>query len=164
MGPCRPLVGAESRSRPKLGRLPRPAGSGWRIVPPERHASFWMLTGRGVMDGPITLRLGVLVAGLDETIDLVARYLDERLLAVGAGDGTVRWTGDAPADRLRTLRLEAATRELPLTLERAPWDLRRSLGHFGAYREGVARLTHQLRGEFDPGNRFAVPLEGPPGE
>ena len=54
----------------------------------------------------------------------------------------------------------AAEREIPLTLERAPWDFRHALGHFGAYREGVGRLVAKLRSTFDPAPTFAVALEG----
>ena len=38
-----------------------------------------------------------------------------------------------------------------MTLERAPWAVRRALGHFGAYREGVGQLVGRLRETFDPG-------------
>ena len=31
-----------------------------------------------------------------------------------------------------------------MTLERAPWPIRRALGHFGAYREGVGKIVGPL--------------------
>ena len=31
-----------------------------------------------------------------------------------------------------------------MTLERAPWAVRRALGHFGAYREGVGQIVGRL--------------------
>jgi hypothetical protein len=73
----------------------------------------------------------------------------------------MRWAGDATADSVRTLRRLAAEREVPLTLERAPWALRQAVGHFGAYREGVGPLVTQLREVFDPGGRLVVAMDGP---
>ena len=72
----------------------------------------------------------------------------------------IRWTGDAPVERLRAVRRAAAAREIPMTLERAPWPVRRALGHFGAYREGVGQLVGRLRETFDPGQCLQVALEG----
>jgi hypothetical protein len=76
----------------------------------------------------------------------------------------LRWSGEGPVDALREVRHLAAEREIPLTLERAPWPLRSTLGHFGAYREGVGRLVSKLRSTFDPDPTFAVALEGGPDE
>ena len=64
--------------------------------------------------------------------------------------GTARWAGDTSADRLIKLRRTLAAREVPLTLERAPWSVRSVVGHFGAYREGVGPLVAGLRKPFDP--------------
>jgi hypothetical protein len=47
-----------------------------------------------------------------------------------------------------------------MTLERAPWPVRRALGHFGAYREGVGQIVGRLRDTFDPGQCLNVALEG----
>jgi hypothetical protein len=47
-----------------------------------------------------------------------------------------------------------------MTLERASWAVRRSVGHFGAYREGVGQLVGRLRGTFDPRLTLSVALEG----
>jgi hypothetical protein len=115
---------------------------------------------RGSLGGPITIRLGVLGDGVDETMDLVAHDLDEGLLSAGPGSGMIRWTGDAPIERLRGVRRAAAGREIPMTIERAPWPLRRAMGHFGAYREGVGQLVGRLRDSFDPGQCLSVALEG----
>ncbi len=70
----------------------------------------------------------------------------------------IRWTGNAPIERLRGVRRIAAGREIPMTLERAPWPLRRAMGHFGAYREGVGQLVGRLRDSFDPGQCLSVAL------
>jgi hypothetical protein len=108
---------------------------------------------------PITVRFGVLTDGLDDLLDLVTRDLSEGLITAGAGGG-LRWSGLADAERLRTLRRILAEREIPVTLERAPWAVRRELGHFGAYREGVGQLVSGLRDSFDPGHILNVTLEG----
>ncbi|MGH7559735.1 MAG: FAD-binding oxidoreductase [Gemmatimonadales bacterium] len=127
---------------------------------PERAASFWPTVGRAAQGGPIGLRLGVFPDGLDEIIDLLAIRLDVGLVAAGPGRGQLRWSGAGTPEAIRGLRRVTAEREIPLTLERAPWEARRAVGHFGAYREGVARLVSKLRATFDPDPTFAVALEG----
>jgi hypothetical protein len=102
----------------------------------------------------------VLGDGVDDTIDLLAHELDEGLVSAGAGQGMIRWTGNSTVDRVRALRRAAAAREIPMTLERAPWTARRALGHFGAYREGVGKIVGRLRETFDPGQCLNVALEG----
>jgi hypothetical protein len=49
-----------------------------------------------------------------------------------------------------------------MTVERAPWEIRREIGHFGAYREGVGQLVSKLRETFDPKGSLQVALEGQP--
>jgi hypothetical protein len=89
--------------------------------------------------------------------------LDVGLVAGGAGStGGIRWRGAAGVAALRSLRRTAATREIPMTLERAPWALRQAVGHFGAYREGVNQLVGRLRGTFDPSSVLNVALESEP--
>ena len=82
-----------------------------------------LLGGRGPRQpgGADHVRLGVLADGVDEMMDLVAHDLDEGLLSAGPGAGMIRWTGDAPIERLRGVRRAAASREIPMTIERAPW-------------------------------------------
>jgi glycolate dehydrogenase FAD-binding subunit len=147
-------VQADVRQLGSLGDLT------WAPLPADRTAAFWGVAARGTLGGPITIRLGVLGDGVDEVIDLLAHDLDEGLISAGAGLGMIRWTGDAPLERLRALRRAAASREIPMTLERAPWAMRRALGHFGAYREGVGKIVGRLRGTFDPGQCLTVALEG----
>jgi glycolate oxidase FAD binding subunit len=154
------FVGTEAAVQADVRRLGSQRGLTWTSLPAERTAAFWSVAARGSLGGPITLRLGVLGDGVDEAIDLLAHDLDEGLVSAGAGHGMIRWTGDAPLDRLRRLRRAAASREIPMTLERAPWALRRALGHFGAYREGVGQIVGRLRGTFDPGQCLSVALEG----
>jgi hypothetical protein len=102
--------------------------------------------------------------GLDELLDLLHQEVGEGLVSAGAGTGSVRWSGTAGADRIRELRRLTASREIPLTLERAPWELRRRLGHFGAYREGVGLLVGRLREAFDPNTRLQIAIEGADGD
>jgi FAD/FMN-containing dehydrogenase len=154
------FVGTDAGVQADVRRLASESDLNWVPLPADRTAAFWSVAARGSLGGPITLRLGVLGDGVDETIDLLAHDLDEGLVSAGAGQGMIRWTGDAPLERLRALRRAAASREIPMTLERAPWPVRRALGHFGAYREGVGTLVGRLRGTFDPGQCLNVALEG----
>jgi glycolate oxidase FAD binding subunit len=154
------FVGTDAGVQADVRRLGSEGELNWAPLPADRTAAFWSVAARGSLGGPITLRLGVLGDGVDETIDLLAHDLDEGLVSAGAGQGMIRWTGDAALDRLRAVRRAAASREIPMTLERAPWPIRRALGHFGAYREGVGTLVGRLRGTFDPGQCLNVALEG----
>jgi FAD/FMN-containing dehydrogenase len=154
------FAGTDAAVQAGVRRLGAQGEPVWQPLPADRTAAFWGLVARGSLGGPITLRLGVLGDGVDETIDLLAHDLDEGLVSAGAGAGMIRWTGDAPVERLRAVRRAAASREIPMTLERAPWPLRRVLGHFGAYREGVGQLVGRLRDSFDPGHSLSVALEG----
>lgn len=154
------FVGTDAAVQADVRRLGSGGGLEWQPLPADRTAAFWSVAARGTLGGPITLRLGVLGDGVDDTIDLLAHDLDEGLVSAGAGQGMIRWTGDAPVDRIRALRRAAAAREIPMTLERAPWSVRRALGHFGAYREGVGKIVGRLRDTFDPGQCLNVALEG----
>src|SRR3954471_4909074 len=154
------FVGTDAAVQADVRRLAAESELTWQPLASEKTAAFWGLVARGSLGGPITLRLGVLGDGVDETIDLLSHDLDEGLVSAGAGLGMIRWTGDAPVEQLRSLRRAAAAREIPMTLERAPWPVRRALGHFGAYREGVGKLVGRLRDTFDPGQCLNVALEG----
>lgn len=154
------LLGTAEGTAAEAERLRAAAPLAWTERPAEAAASLFRTVARAFAQPPVTVRLGVLLDGLDETIDLVAQHLDEAMLSAGAGSGTLRWTGTAEAAALHDLRRVLAAREIPLTLERAPWMLRRATGHFGAYREGVGTLVTRLRESFDPGARIQVALEG----
>jgi glycolate oxidase FAD binding subunit len=132
----------------------------WSELDADRAHAFWHLVTHAGSGVTVTLRLGVLAPGLDELLDLVGQQLDEGLIWAGASQGGLRWAGDAAPDRIRTLRNLAAAREVPLTLERAPWAMRQAIGHFGAYREGVGPLVAQLRQVFDPSGRLVVAMDG----
>jgi FAD/FMN-containing dehydrogenase len=154
------LLGPDEAVQADIRTLPEESGISWEPLPPERCSAFWALTARAALSGLVTLRMGALSAGLDDTIDLLAHDLDEGLLSAGAGDGMLRWTGETTPERIRRFRGAAAAREIPLTIERAPWSVRHAVGHFGAYREGVGRLVERLRQTYDPGLRLSVALEG----
>lgn len=154
------FLGGEASVRSEVQRLPVRGGITWTPLPADRTHAFWTLAARAALGGPVTIRLSALPPSLDDTLDLVAHDLDEGLLSAGAGEGTIRWTGEATPDRLRNLRHLAAAREIPLTLERAPWPIRLEVGHFGAYREGVGLIVTRLREEFDPGGQLSIALEG----
>jgi glycolate oxidase FAD binding subunit len=154
------FLGTDAAVQAEVGGLGSGGDLAWEALPAERTAAFWGAVARGSLGGPITIRLGVLADGVDEALDLVAHDLDEGLLSAGPGSGMIRWTGDAPIERLRGVRRTAAAREAPMTIERAPWALRRAMGHFGAYREGVGQLVGRLRDSFDPGQCLSVALEG----
>ena len=153
-------LGTEAGVHADLDRIAAVTGLVWATVPPERSHAFWDLVARAGAGATATVRLGVLQDGLDEALDLVTHELDEGLLWAGALHGGIRWAGSAEVTQFRALRRLAATREIPLTLERAPWELRQAVGHFGAYREGVGQLVGKLRETFDPAHRLVVALEG----
>lgn len=154
------VTGTDAAVAAEAARLPQVTGLAWQTLPAERAASFWSLVTRAPLASMVSIRLGALLDGVDDAIDLVLESLGEGMLSAGLGTGAIRWAGAAAAEPLRDLRKRAATREIPLTLERAPWELRRAVGHFGAYREGVGQLVGRLRDTFDPKGVIAVALEG----
>jgi FAD/FMN-containing dehydrogenase len=158
------LTGTVEGVESEVSRALESAETPWTRLAPEAAAALWHATARGALAGPVTFRLGVFPDGQDEMIDLLEDHLDTGLLSAGPGQGMLRWSGNGPVDVLREVRHLAAEREIPLTLERAPWPVRSALGHFGAYREGVGRLVSKLRSTFDPDPTFAVALEGAPDE
>jgi len=154
------FLGIEAGVQAEVHRLPAETDATWEQLPADRTAEFWNLLARGSLNGPITFRLGALPGGLDDTLDLLAHDLDTGVVAAGAASGSIRWTGNAPVERLRAVRRACAGREIPMTVERAPWTVRHALGHFGAYREGVEQLLDRLRETFDPRQCLQVALEG----
>lgn len=157
------FTGATAGVHAEQDRAARETGLTWEKLPADRAVVFWNLVARAPLGGPVTLRLGALADGLDDTIDLVAEELGEGLITAGVGSGAIRWAGESTTGALRSLRRRAAGREIPLTLERAPWSFRHAVGHFGAYREGVGHLVGRLRETFDPAGIITVALEGTDG-
>jgi len=142
-------------ARQKLPELPVT----WEQLAPVRRTNLWNGAARAVTTVPVSIRLGVLPESLDETIDLVVNRLGEGMLSAGATVGGLRWSGVADTESLRTLQGELALREIPLTIERAPWRVRRTLGHYGAYRERNAREVSRRRPEFDPAGILVSALD-----
>lgn len=138
--------------------LPEAPGT-WQQLAPVRRTNLWNGAARAVTTVPVSIRLGVLPESLDETIDLVVNRLGEGMLSAGAAVGGLRWSGVADTESLRTLQGELALREIPLTIERAPWRVRRTLGHYGAYRERSAREVSRRRQEFDPAGILVSALD-----
>ena len=153
------LVGEAGGVDSETERIRSIAALPWSVLPAEQANGLWQGAAHAAHAGTVTIRLGVLLDGVDDTLDLLADHLDIGLVSAGAGSGSIRWTGEAQVERLAMLRRVAAGREIPVTLERAPWELRQALGHFGLYREGVGTLVGRLRETFDPGHLLQVPLD-----
>lgn len=134
------------------------AGMAWQELAPDRRALVWEGSARGHATLPITFRLGVLTEGIDEAMDLIVDLVGEGMLSAGAVAGMIRWSGHATSAALRTLRTEFAARESPLTVERAPWDCLRRVGHAGSYREGTDGPIARLRDEYDPRGILATAI------
>jgi glycolate oxidase FAD binding subunit len=153
------LVGAESGVLAEAEKALTAASLSWSTLAPEQANALWHGAAHAAHAGSVTLRLGVLLDGIDDTLDLLADHLDIGLVSAGAGSGSIRWTGEATLERLLAVRRTAAGREIPVTLERAPWPMRQGFGHFGLYREGVGALVGRMRDAFDPGHVLQVPLD-----
>lgn len=153
------LTGEAGGVEAEIERARSTASLKWSVLAPEQANGLWHGAAHAAHAGTITLRLGVLLDGIDDTLDLLSDHLDIGLVSAGAGNGSLRWTGEASVDRLMAFRRVAAGREIPITLERGPWDVRQLVGHFGLYREGVGNLVGQLRETFDPGRVLQVPLD-----
>jgi len=147
------LVGAE-----EAGLRSATGGQFSALRADEAHA-FWMRAAEAFATRPVTFRVGGLPDSSDDLLDLIQHQVGDEWVSASPGAGTLRWTGETTVDRLRRLRRTLAAQEVPLTVERAAWPLRRAVGHFGAYREGVGPLVAGLRHTFDPGNAIAVAVE-----
>ena len=113
----------------------------------------------------MTVRIGADPTSLERALDLVALHLDEQVadwLTATLPVGVIRWSGNAQPHELRRLRNAAAQLEWPLTLERAPWSVRATIGRFGAYREGVGLLVQRLRAAFDPAGVLVTGIDAAP--
>jgi glycolate oxidase FAD binding subunit len=137
------------------------AESELRFEPVEPLAADRLLSaiGEAMIESPVVVRAGVLAPSTPDLVDLIGETIGHGRLAASLGVGGLRWAGNPTPAHLRALRIRLAEREIPLTLERAPWGFRRAVGHFGAFREGVAPLTERVRAVFDPGRRLVAPLE-----
>jgi FAD/FMN-containing dehydrogenase len=157
------LVGSPAAVEAEEAALRAAAGGRFAPLRAEQAQAFWRHAAEGGAAGAVTFRVGGLPDGSDELQDLLQHQVGDEWLSASPGVGAIRWTGDCTADRLLRLRRTFAALEAPLTLERAPWELRHAVGHFGAYREGVGPLVAGLRGTFDPGHRIVTAIDASAG-
>jgi glycolate oxidase FAD binding subunit len=157
------LLGPADQVLAEGRRLADSSDLAWRELRGEQQVLLWNGAARAVTTVPVTIRLGVLAAGIDDAIDLVVARLGEGLLSAGPASGMLRWSGETTAAALRDLRLELAGREIPMTIERAPRNISREVGMLGAYREGGGLAVSQLRLSHDPQRIFATPLDAETG-
>jgi FAD/FMN-containing dehydrogenase len=151
------IAGTESGVEAEVARAEQ-AVAPFRLIPADRGAVGAELAAAAA-EGPVTIRAGALPGSAPDTVELVGETLGKGWIGIGLGRGGLRWSGSAGPDRLRRLRHRLAEREIPLTLERAPWAIRAAVGHFGAFREGVLPLTTRVRAVFDPAGILVAPLE-----
>ncbi len=152
-------VGTRDEALECLQRLTGLGEVAWRELTPERQTLLWSGAAQAVTSVPVTMRLGSLSPGLDEAMDLLDARLGAGMVSAGVVAGGIRWSGVADAERIREVRRELASREIPLTLERAPWRVRRTVGHFGPYRENAAALLGRWREAFDPTGVLVTALD-----
>lgn len=151
-------AGSAAQVEAEEATLRTTAGGRFAPLAPEETHAFWQRAGEALTVRPVTLRLGGLPDATDDLLDLLQHQLGDEWISASPALGAIRWSGEVPADRLRRLRKALAAREVPLTLERAPWEMRRTVGHFGAYKEGVGPLVSGLRHTFDPAGTLVVPV------
>lgn len=154
------LVGETEVVFDQLARLPAITGLEGAPAPDERHAGLWASAARAITTVPITVRARTLPVGIDTGIDLLSNGLGQGMQSVSVLTGAIRWSGVAHLEALRRLRNQLAEREIPLTLERAPWRVSRALGHFGPYRERPRLDVAPLRQRYDPAGVFVTTFAG----
>jgi glycolate oxidase FAD binding subunit len=128
----------------------------------DEAATRWHATRSAVTGHPTTIRIGTLPSTIALVLDIMAQHLSDGYSTVAVAAGSIRWSGSATLEELRQLRDATAQHQAPLTLERSSWPIRRSFGHFGAYREGIGPLVHMLRSAFDPAGILVTSLESQP--
>jgi len=109
---------------------------------------------------PVVLRIGADPATWPEALAIVERHAGRLLgasVTVPRGTARAGLSGLLPV-MAAAIRLEAAARGWPVTLERADAQTREAVGLWGALPGGVSGLVRTLRTTFDPLHLFAVPL------
>ncbi len=153
------LAGSAALVAAEEAGLRAATGSQFSTLRAEEAHLFWMRAAEAFATRPVSFRIGGLPDSSEDLLDLIQHQVGDEWVSASPGVGTLRWAGDTTIERLRRLRRALAALEVPLTLERAPWGVRRAVGHFGAYREGAGPLISGLRQTFDPGNALAVAVE-----
>ena len=110
--------------------------------------------------GPVTVRVGTQPTTLGATMSLLREAFGGGFTTVMSPPAMLRWSGKADAAAIRELRAKLAELTVPLTVERAPWSTLSSVGHFGAFRPGVAPLLASLGAGFDPKTILTAPIVG----
>jgi len=153
------LLGSAAGTEAEAARVREAADTPVSELSPEKSRPLRQTIALSFLSLPGTIRLGVLPDGVDDVLDLVAEKLGEGPITAGPASGGIRIGADPDPDTIHHLRRSLAEREIPLTVERAPWALRSRTGHFGAYREGVGALVTGLRSSFDPTGTLVVPRD-----
>ena len=135
------------------------AGAIFELRDPAQADRLFQALAEGMLDGPVVLRAGVLAPGTPDLIDAIGETVGHSRLSASLGAGGLRWSGNPTPAHVRALRTRLAEREIPVTLERAPWAFRQAVGHFGSFREGVRPLTESIRAVFDPRQLLVSSLE-----
>jgi glycolate oxidase FAD binding subunit len=154
------LAGTGAGVEGEAARLRITTGLKWSTLSSPHATSFRDILAAAARAGSSTLRLGCLASEFERTLRLLDTTAGPGPTCVGTGSGQVRWSGAIDPNRVGELRRELASRDVPLTIERAPWPLRRAVGHFGALRTGVGPILGRLRQLFDPRDSIMVALEG----
>jgi hypothetical protein len=144
----------------EAARLRTTTGLKWSTLSTPHATSFRDILAAAALAGSSTLRLGCLASAFGSTLQLLDAKAGPGPTFLGTGSGQVRWSGETDSGRVGELRRALAARDVPLTIERAPWPLRRVAGHFGALRTGVPPILASLRSLIDPGGSIVVALEG----
>src|SRR4029079_6810139 len=94
------------------------AGPGaWEEAAPPAAVEFWRGAAAIATAASCTLRMGALPTSLAGALELLAHHLHDARIAVAGGAATLRWTGNATADRLKLLRHASLQHEFPVTIE-----------------------------------------------
>ena len=122
---------------------------------------FWTSESAQVARQPVTVRVGALPTELESALEMLSTEMNGMpgaTASITVLAGVCRWSCSASIEQLSHLRHAAARNSWPVTLERAPWEIRSAVGHYGAYDRGVGNLVESLRSVFDQRRIFAVPL------
>ncbi|MDH4130456.1 MAG: FAD-binding oxidoreductase [Gemmatimonadota bacterium] len=154
------LAGTRTGTEGEAARLRVATGIAWHTLGHDHAMSFRDILATTAESGSSTFRLGCLTGDIATTLGLLEATAGAGATFAGMGTGQLRWSGDVAPAQLIALRRELAAREVPLTIERAPWALLRAAGHFGSLRNGVGPILARLRSLFDPAGSIVVALEG----
>jgi len=154
------LAGTGAGTEGEATRLRATTGLPWRALGDGEAPGFWNALAAATGSGPTTFRLGCLTNDVHDTIRLLDAIAGAGVISAGPGSGQIRCSAAVTGAAIAQLRKQLASREIPLTIERAPWSVCRAEGHFGALRAGVRPIIGRLRPLFDPHGSIAVALEG----